>query len=72
MGREPKTRMVRAGRRTYFFDLRETQTGKKFLVMTESRWKGDGQEHQRSSIILFPDQAQEFGDAVAEMAAKLA
>jgi len=72
MGREKKSRMVKAGGRTYFFDLREAQNGKKFLVLTESRWAEDGQEYKRSSIILFPDQAQEFSQTVGEMAAKLA
>ena len=72
MGREAKTRMVKAGGRTYFFDLKEAKNGKKFLVLTESRWAGDGKEHLRSSIILFPEQAKEFSEAVGEMTAQLA
>jgi len=72
MGREKKTRMVKAGGRTYFFDLKEAQNGKKFLVLTESRWAEDGKEYLRSSIILFPEQAKEFSQAVGEMTAKMA
>ncbi len=63
--------MVKASGRTYFFDLRETQEGKKCLVLTESRRTKAGDEFLRSTIVLFPEQAQEFGKAVGEMTAKL-
>lgn len=72
MGRERKTRMVRAGSRTYFIDLKESQSGQKFLVLTESRWAKDGKEYLRSSIVLFPDQAEKFNQALGKMTAKLA
>jgi len=72
MGREKKTRIVKAGSRTYFFDLKECQNGQKFLVLTESRWAKDGNEYLRSSIVLFPKQAKEFSQAVKEMTARLA
>jgi len=72
MVREKKTRMVKGGGRTYFFDLKETQAGTKYLVLTESRRAKDGEEFLRSTIILFPEQAKEFGEAVGEMTAKLA
>lgn len=64
--------MVKANGRTYFFDLKETEEGKKYLVLTESRRTKDGQEFLRSTMVLFPEQAQEFGEALGEMAAKLA
>ncbi|MFC1727289.1 DUF3276 family protein [Patescibacteria group bacterium] len=72
MVREEKSQMVRAGGRTYFFDLKETQEGKKFLILTESRWANDGKEYQRSEILVFPDQAQEFSAATVKMTARLA
>lgn len=72
MGRETRSRMVKAGGRTYFFDLRQAQNGKKYLILTESRWDKDGKQSLRSSIILFPEQAKEFSQAVGEMTAKLA
>lgn len=72
MARETKTRMVKASGRTYFFDLKEAQNGKKYLVLTESRRAKDGEEFLRSTIILFPEHAKEFSNAVGEMTAKLA
>ena len=72
MAREKKSRMVKASGRTYFFDLKETEEGKKYLLLTESRRTKDGQEFLRSTMVLFPEQAQEFGEALGEMTAKLA
>lgn len=72
MARETKSRMVKASGRTYFFDLKETEEGKKYLLLTESRRTKGGDEFLRSTMVLFPEQAQEFGEALAEMATKLA
>lgn len=55
-----KSRLIRAGSRTYFFDVRQTKTGKSFLVITESRFKGEARERERQSIRLFPEQASAF------------
>ena len=33
---------VKAGLTTYFFDIKETKGGKLYLVITESRFKGEG------------------------------
>ena len=72
MARETKSRMVRAKGRTYFFDLKETEEGKRYLLLTESRRTPKGDEFLRSTIILFPEEAQEFGQTAKEMIAKLA
>jgi hypothetical protein len=72
MARETKSEMVKASGRTYFFDLKETEEGKKYLLLTESRRTKNGNEFLRSTIILFPEQAQEFHQAVGKMTAKLA
>ena len=65
------SRTVRAGSITYFFDLKETKENKPFLVITESRFKGEGEEHERKSILVFQDNIQEFSKALSEMAASL-
>ncbi len=62
---------VKAGARTYFFDLRETKEGKPFMVITESRFKGEGKKRERVSITVFPEQSEEFGQAVSSMTARL-
>jgi hypothetical protein len=63
--------MVRAGNRTYFFDLKDAKTGKKLLILTESLWAGDGRKYQRNRIVLFPEQAKEFARKVKKLTLKL-
>lgn len=67
------SKMVKAGSRTYFFDIKEAKNGKKYLVLTESRLVGDEnkKERQRSTLILFPEQAKEFAKMVNEMTARI-
>lgn len=70
---EIESKLVKAGARTYFFDIKKAKNGKKYLVLTESRLVGDEnkKERQRSTLILFPEQAKEFAEMVNEMTAKL-
>ena len=62
---------VKAGSKTYFFDLKETREGKRYLVITESRFQGEGKDHERVSIVVFPEHAQEFLVAIQQMVRKL-
>lgn len=62
---------IRAGSRTYFIDLKETKENKPFLVLTESRYKGEGKEHERTSIAIFPEYAQTLLEAFEKMVAEL-
>ena len=64
-------RTVKAGSTTYFFDVKETKSGKPYLVITESRFKGEGSERQRSSVVVFPEQIKEFSTAIQEMAREI-
>ena len=64
---EQISRIVKAGAKTYFFDVKETKESKPFLVITESRFKGEGHERERSSIAIFPEYAQDFLQALQEM-----
>jgi len=59
--------MVRAGRTTYFVDVREAKNGNKYLSITESRFNGD--EKQKTTIRVFGDTVQEFRQAVSDAAA---
>ena len=65
------SKTVKAGSTTYFFDIKETKGGKPYLVITESRFKGEGSERQRSSIVVFPEQIKEFTSALKEMVSVL-
>ena len=67
------SKQVKAGSRTYFFDIEmaKTDTNRKYLKITESRFVGEGQERERTMIVVFPEHASEFVEAVSEMATKL-
>lgn len=59
--------MVRAGKRTYFFDVKQAKTGEKYLVITESRLVGQGQDHKRSTIMVFADAIDNFTEKLTEI-----
>jgi len=71
MSGEGESKTVKAGSRTYFFDIKKTREDKPYLVITESRFKGEGKGHERSSIMVFPEEAQQFLEAVQELVGKL-
>jgi len=52
---------VSAGKRTYFFDVKEDRTGSKILKITESR-KNDG-EFIRHSVLIFQEDFNKIFDA---------
>jgi len=66
-----ESKTLKAGAKTYFFDIKRTKDEKPFLVITESRFKGKGEERERSTIIVFQDNAEEFERTVSEMIAKI-
>lgn len=65
------SRQIKAGARTYFFDIDRTKEGKPYLKLTESRLRGEA-KRLRQIILIFPEQAQEFADAVTDMVSQLA
>ena len=65
------SKTVRAGSNTYFFDLKETDDGKPFLVITQSRFKGEGKGHDRASLAVFPETAKEFLETAQDMLSRL-
>ena len=69
--RANKGEMLKAVGKTYFFDIKETREGKPYLIITESRVKGEGEKPERSSILIFQDNIQEFADLVNQMAKKI-
>jgi hypothetical protein len=62
-----ENRIVKGGSRTYFFDVKQTQEGKSYLVITESHYRGEGQARERARLTIYPDQANEFVQAINEM-----
>jgi hypothetical protein len=68
---ERESLSIKAIGRIYFLDLKETKDGKPFLVVTESRSKKEGEARERSSIVVFQENAKEFADAITDMASKM-
>ena len=65
-----QSKQIKGSGRTYFLDLEKTSEGKSYLRITESR-KGQGDKFERNSINVFPEDADEFAQAVSKMASKI-
>jgi len=66
-----KSSMMRAGKRTYFFDVKESVNNKKYLRITESTFEGEGKDRKYNSFLLFPDQITLFQQKLTESSAFL-
>lgn len=57
---------VRAGKRTYFFDVKATKSGDKYLTITESKRRFDGDSgkfsYEKHKIFLFKEDFEKFLD----------
>lgn len=71
MERENKSEMLKTSSKTYFFDIKETREGKPYLIITESRLKGKGQKPERTSIMIFQENIEEFAGIVLQMSSKI-
>ncbi len=65
-----KSAQIKGRHCTYFLDVRQTKTGMKYLQITQSR-KADGDEFERKSIFLSPEDAEKFVQKFAEMIQEL-
>jgi hypothetical protein len=60
------TKRVRAGKRTYFFDVKSTKSEKDFYVtITESKRVGED-EYEKHKIFLYKEDFEKFRDALTE------
>ncbi len=57
---------VRAGKRTYFFDVKETRSNDYYLTITESKRKprGDGFIYEKHKIFLYKEDFNKFLSAL--------
>ena len=63
------SQVVRAGKRTYFFDVRATRADDYYLTITESKkfFNEDGSSHyKKHKIFLYKEDFTKFKDAFAE------
>ncbi len=64
------SRVLRAGRRTYFFDVRSTRANDYYLTVTESKkfTNEDGSFHyKRHKIYLYKEDLEGFRELLGEM-----
>jgi len=60
------SRRVRAGKRTYFFDVKATKSAKDFyIVITESRRLEDD-KYEKFKIFLYKEDFKKFAEALTE------
>ncbi len=59
---------VRAGKRTYFFDVKSTRANDYYLTITESRRhpQGDGFAYQKHKLFLYKEDFDKFIEALQQ------
>ncbi len=66
------SKIIKAGERTYFVDVREARNKSRYLAICETKPSKDGQKKfDRSKVIVFPAQVAEFRVAFDEAAGVL-
>ena len=68
------SKSVRAGKRTYFFDVKATRSGDHYLTITESKKKfdQDGNFHfEKHKIFLYKEDFDKFKDGLTEVVDKI-
>ena len=61
--REIFSSRVRAGSRTYYFDVKKNSKNDNYLVISESKKVGDDNEKQRHRIMVFEEDIEKFSDS---------
>ena len=64
---------VRAGKRTYFFDVRTTRGGDYYVTITESKkvFNDDGFYYQKHKIFLYKEDFEKFKDGFEDALNKI-
>lgn len=69
------SKVVRAGKRTYFFDITATKGNDLYLTLTESKkiWNEDGEgSYQKHKIFLYKEDFEKFKDGLDDVLNKIA
>ncbi len=64
------SKVVRAGKRTYFFDVKRTRRNENYLTITESkkRFLNNGDFHfEKHKIFLYKEDFEKFAEGLAEI-----
>jgi len=66
------SKIIKAGERTYFVDVREARNKSRYLAICETKPSRDGEKKfDRSKVVIFPGQVTEIRNALDEAAAVL-
>ncbi len=64
------TKTIRAGKRTYFFDVKTTRSNEFYLTITESKKRFNQQSgkfyYEKHKLFLYPEDFDKFTDALKE------
>lgn len=64
------SKTIRAGKRTYFFDVKSTRNGEYYLTITESKRKYDdnGNYHfEKHKVFLYPEDFEKFSSTLQDI-----
>ncbi|MFV0484419.1 MAG: DUF3276 family protein [Bacteroidales bacterium] len=67
-----RTEIVKSGKRTYFFDVRETSKGELYLSVTESKkvWSDEGDaSFEKHTILVYNESFADFTNALKSILA---
>ena len=71
---EMYSKVVRAGKRTYFFDIKATKGNDLYITLTESKKtfgdEGDG-NYQKHKIFLYKEDFEKFREGLDDVLAKI-
>ncbi len=60
------SKRLQCGSKTYFFDIRETKSGDKYLQITESRLLKEG-GRRKSDVAIFKEHLEDFKRMLEQM-----
>ena len=67
---EIHSKVIRAGKRTYFFDVKSTRNDEYYLTITESkrRYSDNGKfQYEKHKIFLYKEDFEKFADSLEEV-----
>jgi len=65
------SKRITCGKRTYFFNLKEQESGTRFVDIVESQYDREEDRHHRIRLVIFEDHIDEFVDALREIGEEL-
>lgn len=71
---EVYSKVVRAGKRTYFFDVKSTKGNDLYITLTESKktFQDDGRDnYQKHKIFLYKEDFEKFRDGLEDVLSKI-